>query len=91
MGQLIVTVLIQAAKLLSTAVTRLLFLIWPVCFSKDLSVLQKQPPEVFYTKKACNFIKKDTLAQVLSCEYCKIFKNTFSTEHFWATSPGIRR
>ena len=23
------------------------------------------------------FIKKDTLAQVFSCEFCKIFKNTF--------------
>ena len=25
---------------------------------------------------ACNFIKRETLAQVLSCEFCKIFKNT---------------
>ena len=24
-----------------------------------------------------NFIKKETLAQVFSCEFCKIFKNTF--------------
>ena len=37
--------------------------------------LQKQPPEVFYIKrvfleispKACNFIRKETLAQVFSC------------------------
>ena len=28
--------------------------------------------------EACNFIKKETLAQVLSCEFCKISKNTFS-------------
>ena len=27
------------------------------------------------------FIKKETLAQVISCEFCEIFKNTFSTEH----------
>ena len=27
--------------------------------------------------EACNFIKKETLAQVLSCEFCEIFKNTF--------------
>ena len=27
--------------------------------------------------KACNFIKKETLAQVFSCEFCGIFKNTF--------------
>ena len=26
----------------------------------------------------CNFIKKDTLAQVFSCEFCEISKNTFS-------------
>ena len=27
--------------------------------------------------KACNFIKKKSLAQVFSCEFCKISKNTF--------------
>ena len=26
---------------------------------------------------ACNFIKKESLAKVFSCEFCKIFKNTF--------------
>ena len=26
---------------------------------------------------ACKFIKKETLAQVSSCEFCKITKNTF--------------
>ena len=31
---------------------------------------------------ACNFIKKETLAQVFSCEYCKIIMSTF----FWNTS-----
>ena len=28
--------------------------------------------------EACNFIKKETLAQVFSCEFCEIYKNTFS-------------
>ena len=28
--------------------------------------------------QACNFIKKETLAQVLSCQFCKSSKNTFS-------------
>ena len=28
--------------------------------------------------QACNFIKKETLAQVFSCEFCEISKNTFS-------------
>ena len=26
----------------------------------------------------CSFIKKETLAQVFSCEFCEISKNTFS-------------
>ena len=37
---------------------------------------------------ACDFIKKDTLAQVFSCEVCEISKNTFFTEHLWATASG---
>ena len=30
---------------------------------------------------SCNFIKKETLAQVFSCEFFEIYKNTFFTEH----------
>ena len=33
-----------------------------------------------------NFIKKETLAQVISCEFCQISKNTSLNEHFWATA-----
>ena len=41
------------------------------------------------TSEACNFIKKDTLTQVFSCEFCKISKNTtLFTEHLWATAPN---
>ena len=29
----------------------------------------------------CYFIKKETLAQVRSCEFCDISKNTYFTEH----------
>ena len=36
--------------------------------------------------QACNFIKKETHAQVLSCEFCEISKNTFFTEHLWTTA-----
>ena len=39
--------------------------------------------------KVCNFIKKETLAQVFSCEFCKIFKNTFFTEHLWKTAYDL--
>ena len=44
----------------------------------------KQPfADVFQNKsnleleQACNFIKKETVAQVFSCEFYEIFKNTF--------------
>ena len=32
---------------------------------------------------ACNFIKKETLAQVLSWEFCEIFQSTFFMENLW--------
>ena len=35
--------------------------------------------------ETCNFIKKETLAQVFPCEFFKIFKNNFFTEHLWTT------
>ena len=38
--------------------------------------LKKQPPEAT-RPGACNFIKKENLAQVFSCEFCEISKNTF--------------
>ena len=54
---------------------------------------RKQPPELFYKKgvlrnfakftgkhlEACKFIKKETPAQVFSCQFFEIFKNTFFT------------
>ena len=33
--------------------------------------------------------KKETLAQVFSCEFSKISKNTFFTEHFRTTASGF--
>ena len=36
--------------------------------------------------QACNLIKKETLAQVFSCEFYEISKSTFFTEHLWMTS-----
>ena len=40
---------------------------------------QKQSSECVLQKRcfACNFIKKETLVQVFSCEFCEISKNTF--------------
>ena len=37
-------------------------------------------------KAACNFIKKENLAQVFSCEFCEISKNTFFRENLWTTA-----
>ena len=37
-------------------------------------------------ESTCNFIKKETLAQVFSCEFYEISKNIFFTEHLWATA-----
>ena len=36
--------------------------------------------------EACNFVKKETLVPVFSCEFCVISKNTFFTEHLRETS-----
>ena len=42
---------------------------------------------LFFNKvEACNFIKKETLAQVFSCEFREISKNTSFTEHIRVTS-----
>ena len=38
---------------------------------------------------ACNFIKKENLAQVFFCEFCEISKKTFFTEQFQATASEI--
>ena len=38
----------------------------------------------------CNFIKKETLAQVFSCEFCEISKKKkkeFYIEHLWWLLP----
>ena len=36
--------------------------------------------------EAYNFVKKETLAQVFSCEFCEISKNTYFTEHLRTTA-----
>ena len=48
--------------------------------------------KLFFNKvagQAGNFIKKETMAQVFSCEFCEIPKNTFFQEHLWATASKI--
>ena len=45
--------------------------------SENTKFCQKQPPR---DVQACNFIKKETLALVFPCEFCKISKKPFLTE-----------
>ena len=35
-----------------------------------------------------NFTKKEALAQVFSCEFCEILKNTFFTENLWTIASS---
>ena len=39
--------------------------------------------------QACNFIKKEALAQALSCEFGEISKSKFFTEHLWTTASAL--
>ena len=52
--------------------------------------MQKQPPEVFCENRclASSFTKKEALAQVFSCEFCEILKNTFFTENLWTIASS---
>ena len=49
---------------------------------------------LFFNKAAglrpqpCNFIKRETLAQAFSWEFCEISKNNFFTEHLRTTAPA---
>ena len=50
---------------------------------------RKQLYRVFFLIKL-HFIKKETLAPVLSCEFCEILKNTFLIEQLWVTASAQR-
>ena len=41
--------------------------------------------------QACNFIKKETLRQVFSCEFCEISEHTFFTKHLRATASVLKK
>ena len=46
---------------------------------------------VFKRPEACNFNKKENLAQVFSCDFCKIFKNTFFYRIPLVAASEVRR
>ena len=41
--------------------------------------------------QVCNFIKRETLAQVFACEFYEFSKNTFFTEHLWMAASCRRK
>ena len=56
---------------------------------KDHASCRNSHPKVFYKKgvlrnlAACNFIKKETLAQMFYCEFCELLRTPFFIEHLW--------
>ena len=65
------------------------------CFIKEyvlktsVKFTEKHLRQSFFFNKVADF-KKETLAQVFSCEFWEIFKNTFFTEHLRKTTPVNR-
>ena len=47
------------------------------CSVKKVFLEISQNPQENTCARVCNFIKKETLAQVLFCEFCEITKSTF--------------
>ena len=54
----------------------------------EISQNSRKTPVPEFFAEACNFILKETLAQVFSCEFCDVSKNTFVTEHLWPTASA---
>ena len=52
---------------------------------KKICKIHKKTP----VPQACNFIKKEALTKVFSCEFFEIFKNTYFTGHFRTTASVI--
>ena len=44
---------------------------------------------MFQKPEACNFVKKETLAQVLSFDSCQISKISFFAENLWTTASVV--
>ena len=53
-----------------------------LCQSHFLNKVTALRPEIL--------LKKETLTQVFSCEFCIISKNTFFTEHLWTTTSTYK-
>ena len=51
--------------------------------SRTEAAIRGVPENFAKLPEACNFIKKETLAQMFSCEFSEIFENTYFIEHLW--------
>ena len=61
------------------------------CFSiKNRLNFRKQSPDMFCKKRRSQKFRR-TPAQVFSCEFCEISKNTFLTEHIWTIASEFLR
>ena len=65
-----------ALQLLESSYDKIILTLWISSmiwlFSYEFNAADKCNPWL-----ACNFMEKETLAQLFPCEYCEIFKNTF--------------
>ena len=61
---------------------------WSVSQNSQENTCARAPFLMKLQASACNFVKKETLAQVFSCELEKILRAAFLTEHLrWLLLP----
>ena len=62
---------------------RIVSIILKICYSLNLlqDIYDRVLLQKLRARGRCNFIKKETLAQVFSGEFCQVFKNTYFKEH----------
>ena len=62
------------------------------CALKNFAIFTgKYLCQSIFLPQVCNFINKEILAQVFSCELCEISRNTFFTGHLQTTASAKRR
>ena len=60
-----------------------------VLLEKVFLEISQNSQENIFARVFFNFIKKETLAQVFSCEFCEISTSTFLTEQLWVTASDL--
>ena len=59
---------------------------WGVLLNKEFLEISQNSQENICSRDSFSIIKKASLAQVFSCEFCEDSKNTFFTEHLRTTA-----